>query len=44
MTLVARKTLPPQNFQEFLSYAKANKVLAQEIGGMSSRARRRDRI
>jgi tripartite-type tricarboxylate transporter receptor subunit TctC len=25
MTLVARKTLPPQNFQEFLSYAKANK-------------------
>jgi tripartite-type tricarboxylate transporter receptor subunit TctC len=25
MTLVARKTLPPQNFQEFLPYAKANK-------------------
>jgi tripartite-type tricarboxylate transporter receptor subunit TctC len=25
MTLVARKTLPPQNFHEFLSYAKANK-------------------
>jgi tripartite-type tricarboxylate transporter receptor subunit TctC len=25
MTLVARKTLPPQSFQEFLSYAKANK-------------------
>ena len=25
MTLVARKTLPPQNLQEFLSYAKANK-------------------
>ena len=25
MTLVARKTLPPQNFPEFLSYAKANK-------------------
>src|SRR4051794_14944628 len=25
MTLVARKTLSPQNFQEFLPYAKANK-------------------
>jgi tripartite-type tricarboxylate transporter receptor subunit TctC len=25
MTLVARKTLPPQNLQEFLAYAKANK-------------------
>jgi tripartite-type tricarboxylate transporter receptor subunit TctC len=25
MTLVARKTLPPQNLRDFLSYAKANK-------------------